>query len=1167
MTRKEEADAVAYFPHEIQIRREAWLRFDLGQLAAELERHGRPEIQFYRELAHRLTANRPPGGEPVQAGMLNLYALQARIFRHIVATFTGSTRPGLWDRVLVQAGYDYHSPPLQRLLERFGAHFPCGEELSGRVTGPAEYLAGDDPSHGRKKGAVAELLLLPVAAENPALDSFRVLVDDSDLDRESGYRSTVAALERLLAADGEVAPGGLSLPDLLRAPLRAAPHSLYEQLRFMQTAWESLLPPDLLVEVASAFAVAEEEGRVFAGHGDVVVDLPVFSRHGGAGLGDYYPEPEQFSADADWMSNVVMLAKMVYVWLDQLSKRYGCEIARLDQIPDAELDRLARWGFTGLWLIGLWERSPASRRIKQIAGNEDAIASAYSLYDYVIAADLGGDGALAELKERCRRRGIRLASDMVPNHTGLYSKWTREHPDWFVQLDYPPYPGYRFNGPDLSFSSEITLQVEDGYWDRTDAAVVFRHHDHRDGRTRYIYHGNDGTSTPWNDTAQLNYLLPEVREAVIRTILHVARQFPIIRFDAAMTLAKKHYQRLWYPQPGHGGVPSRAEHGMTREAFDAAFPVEFWREVVDRVAAEVPDTLLLAEAFWLMEGYFVRTLGMHRVYNSAFMNMLKLEENAKYRQTIKNVLEFNPEILKRFVNFMNNPDEKTAVEQFGKEGKYFGACVLLVTMPGLPMFGHGQIEGLHEKYGMEYRRAYWEEPVDAHLVTAHERLVFPLMRRRWLFSGAENFVLYDFWAGDAVDENVFAYSNGAGSERGLVLYHNRYAETSGWIRTSAAFAGKGASGEAELRRTTLGDALGCRGDGRHYYLFRDHVSGLEYIRNGRELCEQGLYVTLEAYECHVFLDFREVRDDESGTWGELCRQLDGRPVPSLDEEVKQIRFAPLIARLRGLLERHAPRLVLPPEAGQDEDERGTEREDFAGDFTSFLGALAVAAGLDADPAPVAAALLAELDSLWMVPADSDRMPEGRTARLLLSAWLCLHRIGMLAGEEELASHTEDLAGRFGLTRPLEEMLYGEATEDDDPLAVLDVPALMALFNLLLRWQRLLADPPLDTEAVCRALFADQDVAAFVGRHESDGCEWFAKERWELLVKWCATVSLLVMDGEGASGAISEEDRKGLQATAAALVARAEDAGYRVAGMIGGGEEPLRESEPGMLPAE
>jgi hypothetical protein len=75
-----------------------------------------------------------------------------------------------------------------------------------------------------------------------------------------------------------------------------------------------------------------------------------------------------------------------------------------------------------------------------------------------------------------------------------------------------------------------------------------------------------------------------------------------------------------------------------------------------------------------MEGYFVRTLGMHRVYNSAFMNMLKLEDNAKYRQTLKNVLEFSPAVLQRFVNFMNNPDERTAIEQFGKGDKYFGAC-------------------------------------------------------------------------------------------------------------------------------------------------------------------------------------------------------------------------------------------------------------------------------------------------------------------------------------------------------------------------------------------------------------------------------------------------------------------------------------------------------------
>lgn len=149
---------------------------------------------------------------------------------------------------------------------------------------------------------------------------------------------------------------------------------------------------------------------------------------------------------------------------------------------------------------------------------------------------------------------------------------------------------------------------------------------------------------------------------------------------------------------------------------------------MDRIAAEAPNTLLLAEAFWMMEGYFVRTLGMHRVYNSAFMNMLKDELNAEYRELIIETLAFDPQILKRYVNFMNNPDEETAVAQFGKGGKYFGVCLLMTTMPGLPMFGHGQVEGLTEKYGMEYRKPYYDEETDKDLVRRHEREIFPLLK-------------------------------------------------------------------------------------------------------------------------------------------------------------------------------------------------------------------------------------------------------------------------------------------------------------------------------------------------------------------------------------------------------------------------------------------------------
>jgi glycosidase len=619
-----------------------------------------------------------------------------------------------------------------------------------------------------------------------------------------------------------------------------------------------------------------------------------------AGLDEY----ERFSPDQEWMPNTVLIAKSTLVWLFQLSQKYKIEITRLDQIPDEELDELARRGFTGLWLIGLWERSNASKTIKQWTGNPEAAASAYSLYDYDIAGELGGWGALCSLRERCMRRGIRLGSDMVPNHTGIDSRWMIEHPDRFLQLPYPPFPTYNYNCGNLSGRDDITVQIEEHYFSRSDAAVVFKRIDNRSGNTRYIYHGNDGTSMPWNDTAQIDFLNPEAREAVIRTIIGVCQQFSIVRFDAAMTLAKRHIQRLWFPTPGHGGaIASRAEHAISTEEFNRRIPNEFWREVVDRCAAEAPHTLLLAEAFWMMEGYFVRTLGMHRVYNSAFMNMLKNEENQKYRSTIKNTLEFDPEILKRFVNFMNNPDEDTAVAQFGKGDKYFGICTLLVTMPGLPMFGHGQIEGFEEKYSMEYRRAYRDEQADGYLVDRHEREIFPLMKRRALFSGSAEFRLYDlFCESGSVNENVFAYTNRAwingNEEKMLIFYNNSYYETAGWVNVSDPAIPQS---DGSKRRDKLHAALALHDDGSWFTLFRELRSNEWYIRSSKAICESGFFVGLKGYETQVFIDIYEVQDDEKGRWARLHHDLQGRSVSDPHSGMNEIYLGDLYYRFNKFL--------------------------------------------------------------------------------------------------------------------------------------------------------------------------------------------------------------------------------------------------------------------------
>jgi glycosidase len=844
--------------------------------------------------------------------------------------------------------------------------------------------------------------------------------------------------------------------------------------------------------------------------------------------------------DLDWMPRLVLIAKSTYVWLDQLSKSYGRDIHRLDQIPDDELDRLARLGFTGLWLIGLWQRSQASQRIKQLRGNAEAVASAYSLDDYRIADDLGGEGAFEDLKARAWARGIRITSDMVPNHMGIDSRWVVEHPDWFIWLPEPAYPAYAFTGPDLSPDGRVQLRIEDHYFDNTDAAVVFQRVDNQTGDVRYLYHGNDGTSMPWNDTAQLDYLRADVREAVIQTILAVARRSPVIRFDAAMTLAKRHIERLWYPEPGHaGGIPSRAEHAMPKAAFEAAMPVEFWREVVDRVAAEVPDTLLLAEAFWLMEGYFVRTLGMHRVYNSAFMNMLRDEQNAQYRAVMRNTLEFEPEVLKRYVNFMNNPDEKTAVEQFGKGDKYFGLATLMATMPGLPMFGHGQIEGYTEKYGMEYRRAYWDERPDPWLVERHEREITPLLQRRAIFAHVDDFLLYDFIADDgSVVEDVFAYSNRGGADRSLVVFHNRYGSASGRIRESVPYAervGEGAGSDKQLRRRTLADGLGLAVEDGRFAILRDRRSGLEELRATRELADGGLRLDLGAYDCRVFLDIVEVADSPGRPYGRLAAELGGRRVPSVEDAMRRILLRPVQEPVERLLEPAAME-AWRSMAGRRADTRATDaaeghlRSDLAAHLADLFDAAAGFVGGAQGGATGAERAEARVASgIRRVPAAS---LEDDADLVALAAHLVTTSLAAGLGHDSRTPAVQQVRtwiDDWGLGGVIAEAFRCAGLDEAASWRAVDAVKALAVVRG--------AEVPAGAEIV-GAWRNDDAAARAVGVNEHRGVRWFNREAFEQAVRWWALAAL-------AAGA----PRESVTAMAAQLREAASASGYRLDDLV------------------
>src|SRR5580692_9452116 len=133
-------------------------------------------------------------------------------------------------------------------------------------------------------------------------------------------------------------------------------------------------------------------------------------------------------------------------WLEQLSARLGREI-KLGEVPDSEWDCLARLGFDIVWLMGVWQRSPESRRVAladpNIVGSyehalpgwtpTDAIGSPYSVQQYVPDPRIGTWDHLDRAREKLAARGIALFLDFVGNHTALDHPWTREHPEFYVQ--------------------------------------------------------------------------------------------------------------------------------------------------------------------------------------------------------------------------------------------------------------------------------------------------------------------------------------------------------------------------------------------------------------------------------------------------------------------------------------------------------------------------------------------------------------------------------------------------------------------------------------------------------------------------------------------------------------------------------------------------------------
>jgi hypothetical protein len=471
------------------------------------------------------------------------------------------------------------------------------------------------------------------------------------------------------------------------------------------------------------------------------------------------------------------------------------------------------------------------------------------------------------------------------------------------------------------------------------------------------------------------------------------------------------------------------------------------------------------------------------------------------------------------------------------------------------------------------------------MVARHEREIAPLLHRRGLFAEARDFLLYDFFTDEGwVNEDVFAYSNRLGEERALVVYHNRYASTRGWVRSSCAYAEKQPDGGKHLRQRTLGESFGLSADPSMFVAYRDALTGLEYLHRASEVAAKGLHVELAAYKCAVLLDWRDFRDDGIRPWGALCEMLGGGGVSSLDDAMLALELKPVHDALRAVLNlelaetlaecttstkpskraaalrelvaqagkharallEHAQRYAASrePENGKEDGKPGW-RGDIAaaaGRFERHLSAAAKVPGLEqyfSAPWPE--------DARAVLPTATTPLPEAKAIWTTVLAWCVLDALGCLRNPEAPESAA---AGAFDLLRlrePMAEIFAAAGLAGEERWrAAARVRADFAHAA----W---MATPEPAGKRPAAAPFSwlhDPDVAWLVGLHEHEGARYLVKESYERLLWWMALRQLLNVAEAPAA------DRAALDALEQRLKARmraAAESGYRIEALFESGQ--------------
>jgi glycosidase len=351
-----------------------------------------------------------------------------------------------------------------------------------------------------------------------------------------------------------------------------------------------------------------------------------------------------------WRKRPVVFEIATWVWLDELRSRYRQHLT-LATIPAQEWDALAALCVDAVWLMGVWERSPAGvavananpdlqaefRRVLLDYRRDDNVGSAYCVRDYRVATHLGGPDGLRRARAELNRRGLRLVLDFVPNHVAIDHPWAIQHPEYFVRGSYQ----------DLARDPEHFIGVQG----------------------QVYAHGRDPHFPPWRDVIQVNAFNSGLRAAAIATANSIATQCDGMRCDMAMLMLNGVFERTW---------GARAERRPV---------TEYWHELIPAVKARHSDVLFIAEAYWDLE-YELMQQGFDYCYDKRLYDRLAHGTGESVLAHLTAALDYQD----RLARFIENHDEPRAAATFSGAQER-AADVVAATVPGAKLIYNGQIEG------------------------------------------------------------------------------------------------------------------------------------------------------------------------------------------------------------------------------------------------------------------------------------------------------------------------------------------------------------------------------------------------------------------------------------------------------------------------------------------